>query len=141
MDDISYLIEAVYDIVNALDRVRDSGDVSTDFHPVMCKLDYLQRIVVSLDVDESVTEMVGAAYKMLSDIEKDNQTHCAGYKAPLNKNGRRGRPSYEIAEEQLSFLLAQGFQLCDISKMLGVSVRTVKRRMSYFGLSVSGKVQ
>ena len=88
-DDITYLIEAVHGIISALDRLRDSGDASTDFQPVVLKLDCLQRMVVGLDIYDSVTEMVGAAFKMLSDIEKKNQAQCASYKAPLNKNGRR----------------------------------------------------
>ena len=35
----------------------------------------------------------------------------------------RGRPSYEIPREQLSFLLDQGFKVSQISVMLGVGQR------------------
>lgn len=93
---------------------------------------------VSLDVDKLVSELTGHAYRMLAEIDQRNHINCA-YQAPLHNRGTRGRPSYEISEEQLHFLLQQGFKVCDISKILGVSVRTVERRMSTFGLSVSGK--
>ena len=141
MDDICYLIEAVDTIIDTLDKLIVSGDISSDFQTVMCKLDYLQRLrlVVNLDLDDSLSEMVGAAYTLMSDIDRRNQAHSSGYKASVDRNGGRGRPSYDISEEQLSFLLHQGFNSSDISQLLGVSVKTVKRRMSYYGLSISGK--
>ena len=49
-------------------------------------------------------------------------------------------PAYDISEEQLSFLLERAFNVRDISSILGVSVRTVERRMSSFWLSVTGKL-
>ena len=53
---------------------------------------------------------------------------------------KRGRPSYNIKEEQLSFLLEKGFKACEISKIIGVSKRTIERRMEFFGLSASGNL-
>lgn len=97
----------------------------------------MQRITVSLDVDDVVTELVGLAYSMLVEMDQRNHVNCA-YQAPLNSSGKRGRPSYEMTDEQLIFLLEQGFQVHDISNILGVRARTVERRMSKFGLSVSG---
>ena len=136
-NDLPYLRDVVMDIISAIDRFIGSGDPSIDFQPVVFKLDFLQRITVSLDVDDEVTELVGLAYSMLAEMDQRNHVNCA-YQAPLNSSGKRGRPSYEITEEQLLFLLEQGFQVCDISNILGVSARTVERRMSKFGLSVSG---
>ncbi|CAH3188561.1 unnamed protein product, partial [Porites lobata] len=127
----------VLDIISAIDRFTGSADPSVDFQPIVFKLDFLQRIAVGLDVDELVTELIGHAYRMLVEIDQRNLVNYA-YQAPLNSGGQRGRPSYEISEEQLHFLLEQGFKVCDISKILGVSARTVERRMSTFGLSVSG---
>ena len=40
--------------------------------------------------------------------------------------------------ETISSHLKQGFQVRDISNIFGLSARTVERRMSKFGLSVSG---
>lgn len=48
--------------------------------------------------------------------------------------GLPGRPSYNIAEEQLEFLVEHGFTTPQIADMLGVSIRTVTRRLSTFGL-------
>ena len=63
-----------------------------------------------------------------------------GYATAIFCIGTRGRPSYEIPREQLSFLLDQGFKVSQVSVMLGVGLRTVERRMTAFGLSVSGDI-
>ena len=132
-DDKAYLNLAVLDIISAIDRFTGSGDPSVDFQPIVLSWIFRKEyIAVSLDVDELVTELIGHAYRMLVEIDQRNLVNYA-YQAPLNSRGQRGRPSYEISEEQLHFLLEQGFKVCDISKILGVSVRTVERRMSTFG--------
>ena len=49
---------------------------------------------------------------------------------------RRGRPAFDIKEEQLSFLLDGGFTVSTIALLFKVSTRTVERRMALYGLSV-----
>ena len=44
----------------------------------------------------------------------------------LKSDGQRGRPLYDISQEQLSYLLEKGFQVRDIAHILGVSTRTFK---------------
>ena len=73
--------------------------------------------------------MIGRAYNAMFDMERTNQD--TGYTANAAGNGRCGRPSFEISTEQ--FLLSKVLK-SDISAMLGVSVRTVERRMLLFGL-------
>lgn len=83
--DIPYLCDAIRDIISDIDRVGVSGDPSTDFQPIISKLDLVQRIAVSLDIDDVVTELVGRAFRKL--VETDQSNH-AGYQAPLNCGGR-----------------------------------------------------
>ena len=54
-DDKAYLNSAVLDIISAIDKFRGSGDPCLDFQPIVFKLDFLQRIAVSLDMDELVS--------------------------------------------------------------------------------------
>ena len=75
------------DIINAIDRFTGSGDPSADFQPIVFKLDFLQRIAVSLDVDELVTELIRHAYRMLVEIDQRNQVNYA-YQALLNSIGK-----------------------------------------------------
>ena len=72
------------------------------------------------------------------EIERANQS--VGYRTCAQGGGRRGRPSFNKSEDHLSFFIDQGFKVKAISSMLSVGVRIVERRMSTFGLSVSGKI-
>lgn len=47
-----------------------------------------------------------------------------------------GRPRFEVLREQLVYLIEHGFSCVQISEMMGVSLRTVRRRMSEYGLSI-----
>ena len=71
-DDILYLRAVFMDIISTIDRFIGSRDPSIDFQPIVFKLDSLQRITVSLDVDDVVTELVGLAYSMFIEIDQRN---------------------------------------------------------------------
>ena len=137
MEDFAlYLRDAIYDVIHGIEEYENSADPAADLQRVILKLDYAQRIAVNINMDDGMIVMIGNAYRMVVQIE-NNLKRCG---APLRRSGQRGRPSFDISEEQLSFLLEKGFQIRDISAILGVSCRTVERRMYNFGLSVSGTV-
>ena len=74
---------------------------------------------------------------ILNTIQESSQgTEVFTQRIAVSISGRRGRPSYEISEEQLVHLLHIGFTCTKIAHLLGVSVRTVRYRMHEFGLSV-----
>ena len=50
---------------------------------------------------------------------------------------RRGRPEVSIDNEQLQFLVEQGFKMKDICEVFGCSKRTIERRMLKFNISLS----
>ena len=52
-------------------------------------------------------------------------------------SGSVGRPKFDIPQQQLSFLVESGFTGPQIASILGVSLRTVRRRMVDYGLSMS----
>ena len=71
---------------------------------------------------------------MLSEIEMEGSDQ-RGYTANvLPCRGRRGRPKFEISEEQLQYI---HFTCPKIASLLGVSLCTVRRRMTEYGLSVT----
>lgn len=49
---------------------------------------------------------------------------------------RLDRPEMAIGEEQLCFLIEQGFRIKDIADMFGCSRRTVERKMEKYHLSI-----
>lgn len=52
--------------------------------------------------------------------------------------GNPGRPRFNIPEEQLSFLVDRRFTASQMAALLGVSKRTVERRLRDIGLSIRG---
>ncbi|KAG5260490.1 hypothetical protein AALO_G00309840 [Alosa alosa] len=58
-----------------------------------------------------------------------------GYRPPVILTGQNGRPAFDISKEQLEYFLDFDFTVPEISRLLDVSVRTIRRRMSDFGLS------
>lgn len=66
--------------------------------------------------------------------EKNN--HTGGFRPPLITSGGRGRPSWDISEDQLRYLLEYNFTVREIAELLGVSYSTVRRRMADSNLSV-----
>ena len=138
MENAVYLSRALFDVVNAIELYETSSDPSTDLQRVLIKLDYVQRISVNLNMEENITNTIGRAVSVLTRIENNNLNH-ERYRAMLQRDGRRGRPLYDISQEQLSYLLERGFHVRDVAYILGVSTRTVERRMSSFGLSVARK--
>jgi len=55
--------------------------------------------------------------------------------ATISNNGMRGRPKIVIPYEQLYFLLSNSFKCTDIARMLQIPLRTLRRRMSEYGLT------
>ena len=59
-----------------------------------------------------------------------------GFYATVRFGGRRGRPRIDITEEVLMYFLDHDFSAVSIAMLLRVSLSTIRRRMSEFGLSV-----
>ena len=68
--------------------------------------------------------------------ESYSQTICAP-----EYRGRVGRPSMHVTPEQLNVLHNEaGFRWADVSRILGVSERTIRRRRHEFGLAVGRQI-
>ncbi len=105
------------------------------------RFDVLKRFLVNIRIDDITLELVDRIFQNLNQF-----VHWERYSAMNNSafpvqvyTGFRGKPSYDIHEGQLNFLLEQGFKVSEVSDMMDVSKRTLERRMRSFGLSVSGK--
>ena len=69
-------------------------------------------------------------------LERQESEADAGYRAPRTDREGSGRPRFCIPRHQLAYLLEKRFTVPQISHMLQVSIRTVRRRMTEYGLSV-----
>ena len=71
----------------------------------------------------------------------DNIEHSVSYQAPMVNDGSAGRPACYISHDQLNFFLTHGFTGPAIANMLGVPLRTVRRRISQYGLFKEGELK
>lgn len=128
----AYVLSVIQDTSSRIDNVRDPDD----FTSVILRLEYLNRAIVnSGEFLDSVVSSIRQVLGILKDVMSHNQRTASETEV------RRGRgiPAFDIREEQLLFLVDNGFKVSQISQLLGVSVRTVERRLSAFGIRMSGK--
>lgn len=133
-----------YDIIQqTIESLDNPAITSFEIDGISLRLDYLTRTLVNLDSNcaptDGIVQLLGetSSYLRVMDVQS---TACAIEFAPKIFFGGRGRPSFEIKEEQLSFLIDQGFQVPVIAKLFRVSPRTIERRMANYGLSISGRL-
>ena len=130
---------ALNDVISRLDRLENPAEIGA----IVLRLDYINRMIVNLDLEDDIVNTMCKLHDTVANIElkycRRTQVADAGYQARLKNTGGRGRPAFDIPNEQLLFLLEQGFGVPDISTMLGVGQRTVQRRMAQYGFTVAGK--
>ncbi|XP_070573502.1 uncharacterized protein [Ptychodera flava] len=120
-------------LLHDLDSI-DSSNVGVEDITVRCES--LAVLLYQLNavgvVSERVVHLVRNSLSELQQIEHVNES----YQAPVTQ-GKRGRPSFFIPEEQLRYLVGMGFTAGNIGDMLGLSERTVRRRLSSYNISIS----
>ena len=133
-----------YDIIQQrIESLDNPAITSFEIDGISLRLDYLPRTLVNLDSNcaptDGIVQLLGetSSYLRVMDVQS---TACAIEFAPKIFFGGRGRPSFEIKEEQLSFLIDQGFQVPVIAKLFRVSPQTIERRVANYGLSISGRL-
>jgi len=92
-------------------------------------LDLLEQVLQCLNIltteDSSVNHLYLAVRDLLVAINDDKEK-----RHPV----KRGRPIKDIMQDQLSFLIDQGFKITDISLLFDCSRRTIERRIKDYGL-------
>ena len=114
---------------------------SFEIDGIFLRLDYLTRTLVNLDSSSSPTDeivgLLGETMSYLRGIDTESSASAIEF-APKTFSGHCGRLSFEIKEEQLSYLIDQSFQVPIIAQLFRVSPRTIESRMAKYGLSISG---
>jgi len=127
-------------VIAALEGISDPLGIDG----LMLGIDCLIRTLVNLEDHPQMDEIIRLLGEACNDLTSEAQLRLVEEEAvdfaPQVRTQRRGRPAFEIKEEQLSFLLNEGFKIPTIALLLRVSTRIVDRRMKKYGLSVSGKI-
>ena len=99
----------------------------------------LYRLLLISHPNDEVLERVGTSIGLLTIVEEElsDGNHVESTVSVASCPSQRGRPRFDIHKEQLEHLLYLNFSCSKITSMLGVSFRTVRRRMTEYGLSVS----
>jgi hypothetical protein len=133
--------EVVRRIARIVQRALISYDETNDPQSLDClvyHLDRLYRTILPLDhYDDRVIEAFGTSLSFLHDISAEDQEDRFPLRYYLINHSGKGRPRIMISEEQLEYLLGIGFSCPKIAEILGISLSTVRRRMSECGLSVA----
>ena len=142
----AWAISTLTRLVRDLDVFRDGRSLSADVldaYEVSLELVY-REIIVHQSLGESDENMDEAcelvrstlcSLAFMKDVQNRN-IHIGDESRPPIVSRTFGRPRFDMKYEQLSFLLENRFTVNQIAEMLGVSERTVYRRMSVFSLSV-----
>ena len=99
-------------------------------------LDY-SRCVITCEC----CEFIKRSLLILCDIDllQSRESEMSSTSPSLCYTGSAGRPPFHIPPSQLIALLESGFTIPKIADLIGVSVRTIGRRMSACGLSIRAR--
>lgn len=133
-----YITSCLSEVIRLLES---TGNDRSEFDYALYKLEQILQVGVRSQEQglwerafpEELLYNLVEAYNMLLELEFV-PPHVAHLPAVLN-TGSVGRPSLDIPKETLKFYLNYGFSLCKISEILGVSRKTISRRIQIFGLS------
>ena len=122
-------------VVNCISEL-EGVDPDRDFN--FFRLDTLYQTALqfadAFELEESVIQLISQAKDIFS--EEDSMEFHNTFECPQVFTGQPGRPKFKVPEEVLRFLLDKRFTAKDMASLLGVSQRTVERRMNTFGLRV-----
>ena len=105
-----------------------------DYSRILLRVEYSNRTVMNCgDLPDSIVAGIGSAIACLLSAQRLS-VPCT-YRANRLLTGRRGCSPFDVSEDQLVFLVDSGFTVPKISKLLGISKRTVERRMSDYRVS------
>ena len=137
-EDFLFLHRTVLETISALDKMLDPSQIDG----VVLRLDCVKRYLVNISDDSQTTDAIISQLQQVIDSlgeERHQYENREGHPMAAKLSKRtRGRPSFDIRKETLTFLLEKGFKIPVIAQLLMVSSRTVERRMNKYGLTESG---
>ena len=150
LDALIRVYGAVRHSLAAYDRRRDPNELDHLIYQVtklyrLARLmtastdDTLEEIGKSLSIFEGLQQAQNSMVPMAAEANSERRAvvcGSGGYEAQEVMDGRVGRPRLDVSKEQLEYLLAMGFSGLEISNAIGVSLSTVRRRMTQYGLTI-----
>ena len=91
--------------------------------------------LVMVENVRKMQEVVNQLERMLHDLSGDGYEDY-GYHLRVDFSGDRGRPKIVITSQMLDYFFGHGFSASTTAHLLHVSLRTLRRRMSEFGILI-----
>ena len=130
-DAVVQVCRRVQHLVDSFTRNRDPREL--DY--LIFQVSKLNRILLAVNCGDEILEALGQSLTLLQALQDSGGfQNLHGYAAPRLVENRRGRPRLDIRREQLEYLLH--FTCPKIAEIIGVSLSTVRRRMTDYGLCV-----
>ena len=124
-------------LTNAAQNLENESISNDEVDSIIFKVDWvisaLHRATYVYGVGDSVIELLQVARRFLAEL---NQEPCYGFQPLKMFTACKGRPRYEIPSEQLELFLNYGFSMKQMGEMIGVSSKTIYRRLKELGLSI-----
>lgn len=120
-------------LLTRLEHVLQQPHLDMDFMQFVCCQErvFLSAIAGQVTIPAEVIAGIDELDRAINtEIDQEKVT------ALSMEQGARGRPKTLISDEQISSLLELSFPVPIIADLLGVSIRTVRRRMEEFNVSV-----
>ena len=139
-----HLVVRISSLKNELTRAEELGHISSStFDYLRYKSELLYEHAVRL----SPTDSSNVAYNevlfklrqvaiILRELEPTDE-QLTRFQTTTGGGGNRGRPKFIISQEQLEYLISNGFSAVDIGRLLQVSLSTVRRRLRNYGIDTS----
>ena len=125
-------------LLNAVETLTSGRPGGTEVDSILFRVEWvmgaLNRASAVYNIDTSIIETLQDAKRLLGEVNEDIYYQHQPFKV---FSGCKGRPRYEIPHEQLELFLEYRFSLKLMSEMLGISAKTVGRRLKELGLSIS----
>ena len=126
---IERLSTCVQAVCNVKDQLHDGQTTLTDEDEREVVSRYVQQLN---ELISCLCQLVGLWEMYIDEMNEGNVD--TAYRAPLLRLPRRGRPAFDISQEQLEYLASLSFNWSQIAALLGVSRMTIYRRRSEFGM-------
>ena len=136
-----FICSSLTEVVRLLEGVSLNND-RCQFEHALYKLEQIIQIGIRSDEhslwqqvfpESLLNTLIDVFNILIEDIMSMDATPSVRKPVTVQKDSA-GRPAFEISRETLKLFLSYGFSFVKIAEMLGVSAKTVSRRIKEFGL-------
>ena len=93
MADLCSVVQGINDLIVRIGTLENSSEIGS----VVLRLDFINRMLVNLDVPDDIFDITRALYETVVSIDREREHRAQavhGYQVQLHRSGAQGRPSF-----------------------------------------------